>query len=152
MPMSMSELRRQLSAIEADESMYEGIGPSEVPLLQELLGDEEAWLAARAAHALSRIDDESARAAVRSAAHSARPEVREAIAASADRMPPDVSNEVLSALLRDTDVAVRKFAIKATSNRNSDAIRERIGEIATSDTDTALRNIAEQKTRSIQPP
>ena len=142
MPMSISELRRRLSAIEPDESMYRGIGPGEVPMLVELLDDEEAWLAARAAHSLSRIDDERARGAVRAAAGSARPEVREAVAAAAARMPPEVSDTVLPELLSDADASVRKLAIRSTSERNSDAIRARIDEIAATDSDEALRRIA----------
>jgi hypothetical protein len=42
MPMSLSDLRRQLSAIEPDEDMYNGTGAEEVPMLRELLADEEA--------------------------------------------------------------------------------------------------------------
>jgi HEAT repeat protein len=149
--MSISDLRRQLSVIEPDESMYRGIGADEVPMLRELLADEEAWLAARAAHALSRIDDEDARDAVRSASESSRAEVREAIAAAAARMPPEVSDIVLSSLLSDADPAVRKLAIKSTSERNSHVIRERIVEIATTDSNKALREIAEQHRQSIRP-
>jgi HEAT repeat protein len=147
----MSDLRRQLSVIEPDESMYRGIGPEEVPMLRELLADEEAWMAARAAHALSRIDDESARDAVRSASESPRTEIREAVAASAARLPPEVSDTVLPGLLSDADAAVRKLAIRSTSERNSDAIKDRIGEIAATDTDEALRSIAERHRRSIPP-
>ena len=37
MAKSMTQLREQLSAIEPDERTYEGIGPSEVPLLRDLV-------------------------------------------------------------------------------------------------------------------
>src|SRR4051794_39660965 len=89
MTMSMSELRSQLSAIEANETMYAGIGSNEIPLLVELLRDKEGWLAARAVHALVRLDAEGAREAVRAATRSERPEVREAIAASAGQLPTE---------------------------------------------------------------
>jgi hypothetical protein len=148
MAMSMSELRQQLSAIEPDERTYEGIGPSEVDLLKELLDDEEAWLAARAAHALIRIDADNARDAIVSATQSPRPEVRVAVAASAQALPPAVSDEVLSTLLGDPDIGVRKFAIKSTSDRNSDAIRQRIGELASTDDVPALRQMSAEKARS----
>ena len=148
MPMSISELRRRLSAIEPDESMYRGIGPEEVPMLVDLLDDEEAWMAARAAHSLSRIDDDRARDAVRAAAGSARPEVREAVAASAARLPPEVSDAVLPDLLSDADVAVRKLAVRSTSERNSDAVRARLAEIADDDDDDALRRIADSQRKA----
>jgi HEAT repeat protein len=152
MSMSISELRYQLSAIEPEESTYEGIGASEVDLLRELLEEEEGWLAARAAHALSRIDSTDAHDALLSATESSRPEVRVAVAASAEALPPKVSDEVLSRLLDDPEIGVRKFAIKSTSDRNSDAIRRRLAEIATTDADTALGKIAEEKARSVSPP
>jgi hypothetical protein len=152
MTMTISELRQQLSAIEPMESTYEGIGASEVDLLTELLDEEEAWLAARAAHALSRIDSDHAHEALLSATESSRPEVRVAVAASADRLPPAVSDEILSRLLGDSEIGVRKFAIKSTSDRNSAAIRRRVVEIATVDADTALGHIAEEKTRSFSAP
>jgi HEAT repeat protein len=153
MSMSISELRYQLSAIEPEESTYEGIGASEVDLLRELLEEEEeGWLAARAAHALSRIDSTDAHDALLSATESSRPEVRVAVAASAEALPPKVSDEVLSRLLDDPEIGVRKFAIQSTSDRNSDAIRRRLGEIARTDADTALGKIAEEKARSVSPP
>lgn len=150
--MSISELRQQLSAIEPDESTYEGISASEVDPLRELLEEDEAWLAARAAHALSRIDSDNANDALLSATESARPEVRVAVAASAGALPPRVSDEILSRLLGDSEIGVRKFAIRSTSDRNSDAIRRRLGEIARTDADTALGQIAEEKARSVSPP
>jgi HEAT repeat protein len=119
--------------------------------LRELLEDEEAWLAARAVHALSRIDSENARQAIRSATQSPRPEIRVAVAASAGSLPVDFSEEVLSTLLSDSDAAVRKFAIKSVSDRNSGPIGQRIQEIARTDNDAALRSIAEEKARWIPP-
>src|SRR5947208_8133561 len=126
MPMSMSMLRAQLSDIEPDDHTYKGIGPSEVDLLRQLLDDEEPWLAARAAHALSRVDAESAHAALLAASKSSRPEVRVSVAASAGALPPSVSDEVLSRLLDDSDLGVRKFAVKSTSDRNSHTVKQRV--------------------------
>lgn len=152
MPKSMSELRQQLSAIEPDERTYEGIGPAEVDLLRQLLDDDEAWLAARAVHALSRIDADSARDAIVSAAGSPRTEVRVAAAASAGALPASISDDVLSRLLSDSQIGVRKFAIKSISDRNNETIKRSVRDIATTDADTRLRQIAEDKARSISPP
>lgn len=149
MAKTLSELREQLSAIEPDDSTYEGIGPAEVELLESLLDDEQDWLAARAVHALSRIDAETARRAVVSAAESPRMEVRVAAAASADVLPAAVSDNVLSRLLGDSEAAVRKFAIKATSNRNSEAVRRRLTDIAGSDADARLRRVAQQQASTV---
>lgn len=142
MPKSMSELRQQLSAIEPDERTYEGIGPPEVDLLRTLVDDEEA----------SRIDADNARDAIVSATGSPRMEVRVAAAASAGALPPRASDEVLSRLLGDSQIGVRKFAIKSISDRNGEAIKRRIRQIATTDANTGLRQIAEEKARAVSPP
>jgi HEAT repeat protein len=145
MPKSLPDLREQLSDIEPNERTYEGIGPSDVDLLQGLVDDEEEWLAARAVYALSRIDTDNARQAVVSAAESPRMEVRVAAAASARDLPAWVSDEILSRLLADPHPAVRKFAIRSVSDRNSEAVRRRIIEIAEADPDARLRQAAQAR-------
>jgi HEAT repeat protein len=149
MTKSLSQLREQLSDIEPTERTYEGIGSSDVDLLLRLLDDEQAWLAARAVHALSRIDADNAKQAVVSAADNPRMEVRVAAAASASELPGPISDAILTRLLDDPQPAVRKFAIKSTSDRNSDAVRRRIGEIAAADADRRLRHVAQQQAKSI---
>jgi len=143
MPMTLSELRTRLSEIEPTERMYEGIGPSEVPVLRQLLDDEEAWLAARAVYALSRINTPEAHAAVAEAAGSPRPELRVAAAVNAPRLPPELSDRVLDLLLDDGNVGVRKFAIKA-SDKNSPRLRGKLESIVTSDPDNVLRQLARE--------
>jgi HEAT repeat protein len=152
MPKSLAQLREQLSDIEPDERTYEGIGPSEVDMLVDLLDDEEEWLAARAVHALSRIDSDNARQAVVSAAANPRMEVRVAAAMSADTLPARDSDEVLSRLLDDPQPAVRKLAIRSASDRNSEAVRQRIVEIASAEADTRLRQVAQERARTMAGP
>jgi HEAT repeat protein len=151
MAKSLAQIREQLSDIEPSERTYAGLGASEVGPLVELLDDEEGWLAARAVHALSRIDAEPARRAVVASANSPRFEVRVAAAASAKSLPPHVSDEVLSTLLDDPQAAVRKFAVRSTSNRNSETIRGRIAEIAAQDADPRLQRVAEDHAKSLRP-
>jgi hypothetical protein len=148
MPMSMSQLREQLSDIEPNDRTYEGIGAADVDLLRQLL-DEESWLAARAVHALSRIDREEAHRALLAASKSSRREVRVAVAASAGALPPSVSDEVLTRLLDDSELGVRKFAVKSTSDRNGDAVKKRLGKVASRERNTAVRQIAEEKANSL---
>src|SRR5256885_16931352 len=103
MPISITDLRRQLSAIEPDEGTFENIGPSEVDLLRELLDDEEPWLAARAVYALARTDAEGARALLLSAAESRWQGVRGALPAAAEGLPISVPGAILPALSDDSD-------------------------------------------------
>lgn len=149
MAKSQAQIREQLSDLEPGERTYAGLGTSEVGPLIELLDDEEGWLAARAVHALSRIDAEPARRAVVASATSPRFEVRVAAATSAGRLPPRVSDEVLSRLLDDPQAAVRKFAVRSTSNRNSETIRRRVAEIAAQDADPRLQRVAEEHGKSL---
>jgi HEAT repeat protein len=145
----MSQLREQLSAIEPDEHTYEGIGSSEVDLLTELLDDEEPWLAARAVHALGRINDDAAGHAVLTAASKPRLEVRVAAATTAPVLSPQLSDEILSKLLADPEGAVRKFAIKSVSSRNGEPIRRRLRELTAKDPNQRLRRAADDKSRSL---
>ena len=150
MSKSVAELRDQLSAIEADERMYEGIGPSDVDTLARMVDDEEEdWLAARAVHALSRIDSSEARQSVAAAAESPRLEVRVAAATSAAALPASDSDGILSKLLDDPQPAVRKFAVKATTPGNAEAVRARVRDMATSDKSAGLRRVAEKQARSV---
>ena len=143
------DLRRRLSDIEATEETYAGLGPADVPALISLLGDGEEWLAARAVYALSRIDTDEARGAVASAAGNDQLAVRVAAASSAATMPAGVSDNILTRLLRDPEPAVRKMAVRATSDRNSAAVRGRVAEIAARDTNARLRGVAEAHARTI---
>jgi hypothetical protein len=143
MSMTMPELRQRLSAIEPDESIYAGIEPTDVPKLERLLDDDEGWLAARAVYALSRINTEEAHAALSSAANSELSTVRVAVAANANTLPPNVSDSLLSELLKDRHVGVRKFAIKSVSARNSESIHEEVRRIASRDPDAAIQAIAQ---------
>lgn len=149
MPKSPAELREQLGSIEASERMYEGIGPSDVDTLTRMVEDEpEDWLAARAVHALSRIDSGEARSAVLAAAQSPRMEVRVAAATCASELPASDSDDILSRLLDDSQAAVRKFAARATSARNAEAIRTKVRSMATNDDSAALRRVAARKSEA----
>jgi HEAT repeat protein len=149
MPKSPSELRDQLSTIERDEATYEGIGPDDVASLTSLVEDDEGWLAARAVHALSRIDDPRAHQAILAAASMPRLEVRVAAATAAGRLPAEVSDGVLLGLLGDPDPAVRKFAVRSVSPRNGAAVRSRVQELADAEPNPRIKDMAEEKSRSI---
>ena len=148
MPKSPSELRDQLSTIERDEVTYEGIGPDDVASLASLMEDDEGWLAARAVHALSRIDDARAHQAILAAASMPRLEVRVAAATAAESLPADVSDGVLLGLLGDPDPAVRKFAVRSVSPRNGAAVLGRLQELADAEPNTRIKDMAEEKSRS----
>jgi hypothetical protein len=125
MPRSPSELRDQLSTIESDDATYEGLGRDDVAALTPLLEDDEGWLAARAVHALGRID-----------------------ATEAGRLPDELSDGVLMGLLGDPEPAVRKFAVRSVSPRNGVAVRSRVQELADAEPNPRIKDMAEEKSRS----
>jgi HEAT repeat protein len=147
--MTLAELRAQLSAVEPDDSTYFGIGPAELPLLEQLLQDPEAWLAARAVFAASRIPDPRAVALLQRAARDPRQEVRVAVAASVERIAPTSANPLLLSLLDDTDHGVRKFAIKSVSGAHDPAVLTKLREVQARDPLPALRDHAASRLRQL---
>ena len=148
--MTLEQLRIQLSDIEPDEGMYYGIGPSEIPLLEQLLQDREVWMAARAVFALSRVPDSKAVAILSRAAADPRKEVRVAVAASASNLKPSDANNILLRLLTDADVGVRKFAVKAVSAAHSAAVHAKLRDLETRDPAPSIRDAAKSKLRELK--
>jgi HEAT repeat protein len=148
--MTLEELRSQLSAAEPDDSTYYGIGPAELPLLEQLAQDPEPWLAARAVVAASRIADPRALALLERATHDPREEVRVALAASLTRVATPAANALLLSLLADTDLGVRKFAIKSVSETHDPAVLQKLRELQDRDPVPAIRDGAASRLRQLK--
>ena len=144
-----SELRERLSAIEPNETTFEGISELDLPALVELLGDDEPWLAARAVFAIAIVGGAEAISILNRATTSDREEVRVAIAASASRMAPEDADILLERLLDDPSVGVRRFAVESVSAGNGDHIRQRMRELARSDSDPYLRSVANERSAQL---
>ncbi|SDE50071.1 HEAT repeat domain-containing protein [Rhodococcus tukisamuensis] len=141
MAKGIEELRSQLGAIEPDEDMYADLGPSDVPLLETLLDDDEAWMATRAVYALTRIGTPQALEVLQGVAAHERGEVRVALAVVAGRrIPAATADPILTRLLDDGDVGVRKFAIKSVSDEHGQEVKDRLAAISASD--DVLRGLA----------
>ncbi len=149
MTMTLEQIKNQLSAIEPDDSTYSGIGPSEIPLLEELLQDKEVWLASRAVFALSRIPDNRAMSMLSKAAADPRKEVRVAVAASASNLKPQDSNNILFKLLTDTEAGVRKFAVQSVSKANDTTVHVKLRDIKAQDPVTTIRDVAKDRLREL---
>jgi HEAT repeat protein len=149
MSKTFEELRSQLSAIEPNDGTYAGIGPSDIPLLSQLLQDKEQWMASRAVFALSRIPDPSATAILSRTAADPRPEVRVAVAASTSNLDPGDANGILLRLLGDTELGVRKFAVLAVSEGHDAAVHAMLRDIETRDPANAIRSIAKDQVQKL---
>jgi HEAT repeat protein len=150
MPKTLEQLRHQLSAIEPDDGTYAGIDPSDIPLLEQLLQDNEAWMASRAVFALSRLSDSSAVAAWSRAAADPRPEVRVAVAASVSNLKPSDANDILLKLLTDAELGVRKFAVQSVLGAHNAAVHAKLRDLETQDSAPWIREIAKSKLRELK--
>ena len=94
--MTLEQLTYQLSAIEPGEGIFAGIGPAEIPLLEQLLQDQdtEAWMASRAVFALSSVPDSRAVSILSRAVADSRQEVRVAVAASVVNLRPSDADNI----------------------------------------------------------
>ena len=149
MAKSLTELRAQLSEIEPSDATFAGIDAADVEHLLAIMGDEEGWLAERAVYALARFDSASARQALLSAAEDPRMAIRVAAAVAAATVPAAQSDQMLRKLLADPQPGVRKFAVRAVSDRNSEAVLRRVREISDTDENPRLQRVAGEKISSI---
>jgi HEAT repeat protein len=148
--MTLEQLRNQLSSIEPDDGIYAGIGPSEIPLLEQLLQDTEAWIASRAVFALSKVPDIRAVTILSRAVADPRQEVRVSVAASVTNLRPSDANNILLKLLADTDLGVRKFAVQAVSGSHDAAVHAKLRELETRDAVPLLRDVAKDRLRKLK--
>lgn len=150
MPITLEQLKNQLSAIEPDDSTYLGIGPSEIQFLEHLLQDEEVWMASRSVFALSRVSDDQVLPILSQAVADPRPEIRIALAASVSNLKPEDANNILLQLLSDSDLGVRKFAIKSVSGSHDIAVHEKLKDIQIQDPALPIREIAKDRLRELE--
>ena len=150
MPMTLEQIKNQLSAIEPDDGTYSGIGPSEIPFLEELLQDKEVWMASRAVFALSRVSDAKAVTLLSRTVADPRPEVRVAVAASVSNLKPKDANNILLKLLTDTELGVRKFAVQAVSGAHDAAVHAKLRDIETRDPAPPIRDAARDRLRELK--
>ncbi len=139
MTQSINEIISKLSDVEPTPATYSNLSVSDIPALEEIARTAETWISARAVYALARLSattDDSASRAVKHAAADSRVEVRVAAASAATLLPAEEANSLVSSMLADPELGVRKFAIASA------------GEIATS---SGLRSKLERNQSDPQP-
>jgi FOG: HEAT repeat len=150
MALTLEQLKRQLSDIEPNEATYQGLGPAEVPLLEQLVQAPDHFMASRAVFALSRIHNADAMHILQRAAGDPRPQVRVAVASGSAQIPVNDRKDILVRLLADSEVGVRKFAILAATGITDRELQERLKRISNDDPHPALRALASEKLKEIQ--
>ncbi len=149
MAMTLEQIKNQLSAIEPNDSTYSGIGSSEIPFLEQLLQDEETWIASRAIFALSRVSDDKVVTILSQAVADPRQQIRVAIAASVGNLKPENASNILLQLLSDNELGVRKFAIQSVSGIHDTAVHEKLKNIEIRDPTLPIREIAKDRLREL---
>jgi len=142
---TFQEVRNLLSTIEADEYTYSQITSEDIPNLQKLLKDSEAWMSARAIFALSRLKNQEAHALIEHATRDKRIEVRVAIAVASPLLPQAVAEKALSMLLRDEDLGVKQWAINSIPENPSENLKTQLQAISQYDGNEYIKKISREK-------
>jgi HEAT repeat protein len=139
---TLNQVRSILSDIEPSEKTFASLDPDDIPHLMTLLDDSEEWLAARAVHALSRLNDPRAHEGLNKAAADPRGAIRVAVATALPRLPAPVSERIMSAFLDDHDTGVRKFTLRALPAIVPAHLHAKIERMVQSDTSEPIRALA----------
>ena len=113
MAVTLEQVKNILTRDEPNYLEAAQLGPEAVPHLQKLLREADPLLASKATYLASMINSEQAVDVVKEAAVSKHAEVRAAAAAATRNLPQRPVTDVLSSLLDDVDVSVRKVTLKS---------------------------------------
>jgi hypothetical protein len=110
---SYDEVKFILSDIEPTEAMYEKLTEEDIPHLKNILKEQEPWLASRAVFAISRFNTVKTNRILYRLASDPRMEIRVSLASCANALPLEVSEKIISKLVKDKEPGVRKFAYQS---------------------------------------
>jgi HEAT repeat protein len=145
--MTMLEVRR---AIDPEEPDYQRaaaeLGREALPILAQLARSDDVMLASKAVSLAGVIGGDDALPIVEAAAYAEAAEVRIVAAVAAGRLGGH-GEAVLVRLLDDSDVGVRRYAVRSVPEKASARIRAALERMGTSDPNPTLRHHV-QKTLS----
>jgi HEAT repeat protein len=145
MPVTMDQVR---SFLDSDEPDYpeaaRQLGPDALPHLQTLVAGNDPLLASKAAYLAGQLGTAQSSAVVALAAESPYPEVRVAAAAAARHLPAPQADTVLSTVLADSDVGVRKVALRSAAAVQTPGLKHQIQEMSRNDSNALIRTLAAQ--------
>ena len=148
MALTMTQLRSLLDVDEPNYSTLAGLlSRDDIPNLEKLVQGNDAMLASKAAYAITLIDDAAAVRALDVAVSSPRDTVRVASAAGLRNLSGFDVTAVAERLLSDSDVGVRKSAIKSAQALGIDALRPKLEALANTDPEPGIRALAKEALR-----
>jgi HEAT repeat protein len=134
-----------LSMIEPDEGMYEKLTEEEIPHLQQMLNENQPWLASRAVFALSKLQSDKVNSILLPLVDDQRPEVRIALASSAGFLSKDLGENILAKLIADDETGVRKFAVQSISPKHSTSLIKRLEDVQKKEKNEYLQDLIKKK-------
>jgi HEAT repeat protein len=140
----MEQVINQLDREEPDYLQAARLGEEALPHLIALIQGSDLGLAVKAASLAGIINADQSPTALKMAAGHAQPVVRVAAAAAAFHLAPAAASEVLIKLLDDSDVGVRKLALKSVPEDATPLLRAKIQELTTSDPENFVRTLSSE--------
>jgi HEAT repeat protein len=144
--LSLGQIRKLIDLDEPDyEALAKQLGTAAIPHLQTIVKGSDPMLASKAAYLVSLIPDSRSAEVLAVAAKSPHATVRVA-AASAARNLQQTTNvaALMSDLLKDPDLGVRKVALRSIEVRPEIGPKDMVMKLATNDPDDTIRDIASQ--------
>ncbi|MCC5638534.1 HEAT repeat domain-containing protein [Nostoc sp. CHAB 5844] len=149
MPVTLEQILNYLDREEPDYENAAQLGPEALPHLMRLVQGENVTFAALAASLAGLIKSEQSAEVVEMATRHPEPVVRVAAAAALRnlREPP---TSLAIRLLKDEEMGVRKWTLKALEVHRQMDLKPHLQEIAEKDPDITLRQLASQLVNRLQ--
>jgi hypothetical protein len=150
--MSMT-IDQVLEAIYPEEPSYvqaAELGPDALPLLDRIAQGDDPMLASKAVYLAGSIGGGESLEILKKAVKSREVTIRIAAAAATALYQPQQSKEILSSLLRDKDINVRKVALQSVIQLKIDALSNQVQELSDRDPEEFIRNLANETRAALQ--
>lgn len=145
MPHTREELVRLINLDEPDyPSIVRQLTKDDIPLLTQLAQDPNPGLATKAISCLGLMGDEAAVAGLQGAVAHPDPVYRIAAAHALRNVPASATGvRLLSKLLDDQDVGVRKFALKSVDLGNISSLKEQVRQVNLREQNEGLKTMSQ---------
>lgn len=139
---TMKDVLTWLDAEEVDYTNAKKLGPEAIPLLLELVQDQNLGLASKATYLASLIKTEQSTAVLEAAMARNEPVLRVAAASGIRNLPEVEAEKVLDLLKDDPDAGVRKVMVKSAERFKSPEVEEKLQQIAERDPERFVSDLA----------
>jgi HEAT repeat protein len=151
MTVTLEQVRAVLMPEEPNYERAARLGTEALPHLKTLIREGDQMLASKAAYLAGLINDDDSADVLKEAARSEHPAVRVAAAAGARHLNVAASSEVISALLDDQDIGVRKVALKSIPPGAMAGLRQKVEALKKSDPEPKIRTLSGQVLEKMRP-